>query len=388
MEEKRRVAIVMVTYIGGGLEKVTDIIVEHLRPKGYEFTLFVREIGDFVADRAIKTYDQICIVPNLGDYDENDTIALANAMKGQDFNTVWIAHVDLKNPHILRNVLPPYCRLVYHMHNTPLYRAIISDTNPFMGRHKLFREAKWYITKHLKEKLFKVYTRRALKRIHGMVKEVDKYIVLCPGDVKEMQKYFPKYANKFDYVLNPIPQVKLEQPPVKKKEVLFLGRLNLTEKRPDRLLKIWSKVSNSHPDWKLKFVGNGPNEDRLRQIAKKLNIEKSVEFCGYSLDPSSHLASASILCLTSEYEGFGLVLVEAMQYSTVPMAFNCANGVDMLLQEGRGVPIPMHRINKYARELSRLMDSSDLRGKISKASADFPTTFDPEKIALRWSEIL
>ncbi len=388
MEHKRQVAIVMCTYVGGGLEKVTDIITGKLRQRGYEFTLFCREIGDFVQERAVSTYDHICIVPNLGDYDGHDTVALTDAMRGKHFDSVWIAHVDLKNPELLRTVLPAYCKIVYHMHNTPLYRAKISDTNPFMGRHKIFREAKWFFTKHLKEMLFKVYTRRALKRIKGMAEEVDKYIVLCPGDVKEMQRYFPHIANKFDYVLNPIPQITLSKKNVKNKEVLFLGRLNLTEKRPDRLLKIWSKVCHSHPDWKLKFVGNGPNEDRIKEIARKLGVESSVEFCGYSLDPQSHLASASILCLTSEYEGFGLVLVEAMQYGTVPMAFNCCNGIDMLLSDNRGVPVAMHHINDYARKLAALMDSPQKREEISRNNADYPAVFNPDIIADKWCEIL
>jgi len=379
----------MVTYIGGGLEKVTDIIVGKLRQRGYEFTLFAREIGDFVTERAYQTYDHIIIVPELGNYNGEDTVALAKAMEGHYFDTVWFTHVDLINAGLLRRVLPPQCKLVYHMHNTPLYRAIISDTNPFMGRHKPFREAKWFFTKHLKEKLFKVYTRRALKRIRGMAEEVDRYIVLCEEDVHVMQRFFPDLADKFDYVLNPIPQVHLAENQIaKKNEVLFLGRLNLTEKRPDRLLKIWSKVCREHPDWKLKFVGNGPNEQQIKQIANKLGISDSVEFCGYALDPKQHLMSASILCLTSEYEGFGLVLVEAMQYSAVPMAFNCANGVEMLLQDGRGVLIKMHHLNDYARELSKLMSSAQLRAEIINRNADFPKRFDPDRIADRWCEIL
>ena len=389
MDQKRQVAIVMVTYIGGGLEKVTDIIVEKLRRRGYEFSLFVSKIGDFVNERARQTYDHISIVPELGQYNGGDTIALAKAMEGKHFDTVWLAHTDLKNVDQLRRVLPPECQLIYHMHNTPLYRAIISDTNPFFGRHKPFREAKWFITKHLKEKLFKVYTRRALKRIRGMAEEVDRYIVLCEKDVYVMQKFFPDLSDKFDYVLNPIPQVTVAKNQMQKqKEVLFLGRLNLTEKRPDRLLKIWSKVCRNHPDWKLKFVGNGPNEQQIKRIVSKLGINDSVEFCGYSLDPKQHLMSASILCLTSEYEGFGLVLVEAMQYSVVPMAFNCANGVEMLLQDGRGVLIKKHHINDYARELSKLMTSVQLRDEINKRNADFPKLFDPDIIADRWCEIL
>lgn len=90
----------------------------------------------------------------------------------------------------------------------------------------------------------------------------------------------------------------------------------MPKNRVDRLLRIWSLVEANFPDWELKVVGDGRERRNLEKEAAGLGLHR-VRFCGHSTRVEEHYATAAILCLTSSFEGWGLVLVEAQAAGVV-----------------------------------------------------------------------
>ena len=80
-------------------------------------------------------------------------------------------------------------------------------------------------------------------------------------------------------------------------------------KRPDRLLQVWEKAYHQLPDWELKFVGDGPFRKNLEILAQKLALPR-ITFEGYKEDATPYMDKAAILCLTSTFEGWPLVITE------------------------------------------------------------------------------
>ena len=91
-------------------------------------------------------------------------------------------------------------------------------------------------------------------------------------------------------------------------------------------------MCHKYEDWSLIIVGGGRQLDEMRQLAANLKLV-NVKFEGFQ-DPKSYYERASIFCMTSSYEGFGIVLVEAMQYGVVPMAFNSYISVTDIIENG------------------------------------------------------
>ena len=112
---------------------------------------------------------------------------------------------------------------------------------------------------------------------------------------------------------------KVVTPTNKQKQILFCGRMT-SQKKPYRVLYAWQQIQVHLSDWELLLVGDGPWLDRLKQLSLKLKL-KRVQFCGFQ-DPMPFYQKASILWMTSNFEGWGLVLTEAMQFGCVPIAFN------------------------------------------------------------------
>lgn len=169
----------------------------------------------------------------------------------------------------------------------------------------------------------------------------------------------------------------------KKNELLFVGRIDTLHKRVDLLLEIWNKLNVQFPDWQLKIVGGGDEMDKVVNLSKKLGLQR-VFFEGFQ-NPTAYYRDASIFCMTSSTESFGMVLLEAMQYGTVPFAFNSYLSVtDIIDHEQNGILIPPFDCDKYAEELSSLMRDKFRRERISEMAQIKAKKFSIEKIGDIW----
>lgn len=146
----------------------------------------------------------------------------------------------------------------------------------------------------------------------------------------------------------------------KAKTLLFVGRMEFSAKRPDRIVRIWEKLYQKHLDWKLIMVGDGPAKNVLLKYCNDRSI-KNIEFVG-SADPIKYYQSGSILCVTSTFEGFGLVVVEAQNYNVVPVAYDSYEALRDLIESGQtGFLVKAFSKRSYIATLERLMNSSELR---------------------------
>ena len=173
----------------------------------------------------------------------------------------------------------------------------------------------------------------------------------------------------------------------KQKEVLYVGRINTSQKRVDLLLQVWKLVQNKFLDWELKLVGGGDELDYIKNLSAELNLE-NITFHGYQ-DARPFYESASIICLTSSYEGFGIALIEAMSRGVVPVAFNSYLSVtDIIDDKKSGFLVTPFDVKEYADVLSALMDSQRLLQRSSVEAKKQSTKFDLSIIGKQWLAII
>lgn len=170
----------------------------------------------------------------------------------------------------------------------------------------------------------------------------------------------------------------------KRKQILYVGRIEWRQKRVGRLIDIWRRLFKDFPDWELIIVGDGPIRQELEQ--KSYQMERVV-FTGWQ-DPEPYYRSASILCLTSDFEGWGMVLTEAMTFGTIPVVFNSFAAVTDIIEDGRtGILVPPFSCKRFARELGALMSNAELRAEMSKACIHSVKRFDIQNVADMWEEV-
>jgi glycosyltransferase involved in cell wall biosynthesis len=199
------------------------------------------------------------------------------------------------------------------------------------------------------------YKRKMINDLGYVIANSSNFVLLNENYIQELSLYSSHFdLKKVISINNPLQYSHdVNQTVEKEKRLLYVGRINFSEKRCDLLPLIWERVSKRFPDWHFDIVGDGTKLLELKGLfaAKKL---KNVTFHGYT-NPFVLFQKASILCLTSAIEGYGLVLVEAIENNVVPIAFDVSCGVSDALDNGRlGVLIPPFDFELYCATLEKL----------------------------------
>ena len=219
------------------------------------------------------------------------------------------------------------------------------------------------------------------------VPDCDRFVLLSDGYKNELRELmqFKTLPRNVCVIPNPVtfsPETASETHK-KRKELLWCGRVVFSQKRPDLLLRVWAKLQAAFPAWSLRFVGDGDYLPALKELAGKLGLER-VHFEGFQ-NPDPYYRDASIFCMTSAFEGFPMVLLEAAAFGCVPVAFDSFAAVRDIIDDGEnGALVPAFDLDAYAETLARLMRNDALRERLAKNAVLHSTDFSLEKTGVRW----
>ena len=158
-------------------------------------------------------------------------------------------------------------------------------------------------------------------------------------------------------------------------------------KDQETLLKAFANLKESF--WRLKLVGDGPKRNSLKNISRKLLLNEEEIFHGPSNNIPSILAEADIFAFsTTEAEGFGKVLIEAMA-AKVPIIASDVSACREILFNGKGgILVPPKDINEWTRNLEELIKNEPRREKIAENSFLLKDFFNSKNIANKWYQLL
>ena len=204
--------------------------------------------------------------------------------------------------------------------------------------------------------------------------------------------YAGKRLKNLHVMPNPMALTPCESVPVKDKIIIAVGRLNVWYvKGFDLLLVAWGKISSKYPEWKLQIVGGGSEEsrDRIRSFAKQSGCEKSLELIPYTSDIASLYQKASIFVLSSRYEGFGLVVTEAMSQGCACIAADFkGRQSEIINHEQDGLLCKVESSDAIADNIERLINNQSLRERLQRVGIESSKRFLPELYAERWERLL
>ena len=172
----------------------------------------------------------------------------------------------------------------------------------------------------------------------------------------------------------------------KQKRIIAAGRLEW-EKGFGRLLEVWRIVSVRHPDWQLDLFGEGQMYDTLLYFIR-INKISRVNIHEFTLDISAEYAKSSICVVTSYFEGFSLVLLEALRHGVPCIAFDCPYGPESIIEDARcGFLVHDGEIKLFAERLCRLIEDQELRNQFSAAAIERSKVFNADIIMNQWDKL-
>ena len=169
--------------------------------------------------------------------------------------------------------------------------------------------------------------------------------------------------------------------------LLAVGRLG-EEKGFDRLISAFSKISGRFPDWDLAILGEGSLRGELEhQIAEEGQLGR-VLLPGRAGNVADWLLRADLFAMTSHFEGFPNVLIEAMSYGLPAVSFDCDTGPRDVISSGlNGILVPQDDVEALANSLADLMGNPERRDVMAANAIKVRETFSMATIAKRWRDL-
>ncbi len=215
-----------------------------------------------------------------------------------------------------------------------------------------------------------------------IVRRFDRFVVLT----KEDAGYWGTLPN-----LMVIPNAALQTTTLQanthtSRRVIAVGRLDY-QKGFDRLIEAWHLLpADLHKTWRLDIFGQGEWQEMLAQQIRGFNLEDSIQIHPPTMDIVQEYASSTFLVMTSHYEGFPMVMIEAMSCGLPVVSFDYPCGPrDIIQQETNGLLVPDGDLQALALAMQQLMSDEALRTRLGSAALKVTETYNEDNVMKQWT---
>lgn len=370
----------------GGTERVAWLVSRYLKNKGHNISYlcryFVDDCNSVLSDIIPKSLDKNEEIRYIDKYITDKNIDIIINEGGNTDDIYLFSHANI--PY---NVKIISC----------LHFDVSGDLKYFYSSFKYtlddfsIKDITKYLSRLIKLPILKIYhTSKRKKRYAHMVKYSDKVVLLSDKSVNSYIKFIHNKSikNKLVSIINPntfnTDKININD---KKNIIIYVGRMEYSPKRVDRVLRVWQLLQDKYPLWNLKLLGGGSYFDRYKELATKLKLQR-VEWVGYA-DSEPYYTKAKILLLTSNFEGTPMVIPEAMAYGVVPIVMDSFINADLHIKNGEnGFLTKPFSCKEMAAKCEHIMNDADLYKELSNNAQDSIKKYNIENIGPKWEELI
>ena len=221
-----------------------------------------------------------------------------------------------------------------------------------------------------------------MRNLVGKLQQLDKLVVLTDKDKASWVELSNVVAIPDPLSFQPSSRSELGN-----KRVIAVGRYSY-EKGYDMLLSAWKKVAQECPGWRLDIFGDG-DKSSLEQLIESLNIDRNTcALHGRTADIEKEYVDSSLFVCSSRFEGFGMVIVEAMACGLPVVSFDCPWGPGSIISDGDdGVLVENANVDALADKIIQVLNSEIYMQKLARNAIDKSNKYKLESIALKWKSL-
>lgn len=227
----------------------------------------------------------------------------------------------------------------------------------------------------------KIYDWRAINKL----RKCDCFVVLTQGDCH----FWSKYIHHVKVLPNPLtsyPET-INDVPKDNYRIISVGRLTPI-KRFDRLIDAFAMISNFIPNWHIDIFGDGSDKDSLNSQITKLHLNNRIMIHPPTNDIFTEMKKSQFLVMTSESEGFPLVLMEAMACGIPCLSFDCPYGPGEIIEHNKtGLLAVNGDISDLANKMQYLMMNPDIIEEMSKEARASASKYKKETVMKAWEQL-
>lgn len=230
------------------------------------------------------------------------------------------------------------------------------------------------------------HSRPLRKSIQRRYSGLDALAVLTDEDLREYEKVLSG-RTRLVRIPNSVAPMGGPRADLGAKTVLAAGRLT-PQKGFDMLIEAWGRVARVHPDWRLRICGRGDRTDDLQRLVAERGLSEVIALPG-PRDLEEEMANASIFVLSSRFEGFPLVLLEAMSKGMAIVSFDCPTGpADVVDDHRNGILVPARDVDGLASGILELIEDEDLRRRLGPAAVETAAAYSLASVGPQWDALV
>lgn len=236
-----------------------------------------------------------------------------------------------------------------------------------------------------------------LFHIENYSRIVNRITNLSDGTILLSESYIPDFIREFkpidkkkiSAIPNPLVFNAIDKTIKKKKQVIVIGRIYEKQKNIKAALRIWKSLEKEgYNGWQMILCGEGPDKDEIVSVIENLQLT-NFKYLGAVSNPKPLYEESSIIMMTSNYEGFPMTILEAIQCGCVPIIFNSFSAIADVIDDGiNGFVIQNKNERDFALRLKQVFDGNIPIENMSLNAKDKSDKFSILSIGSRWDEIL
>lgn len=218
-----------------------------------------------------------------------------------------------------------------------------------------------------------------MRKITKNCKKLDALVLLTKSDAKNWEKVTKTYI-----IPNPLPFAPYSTSTCENKQAIFVARMS-EQKGYEYLIHAWEIVYAKHPDWILNIYGDGEEKEIIRTTILQKGLNSVIHLKGTTTNIQEKYLKSSICILSSRFEGFGMVLLEAMACGVPCVAFDCPYGPSDIIKNGEDGFLVEH-LNSIAlaERICDLIEDETLRKTMGSAAKRNIQRYNKEKVMGEW----
>lgn len=243
---------------------------------------------------------------------------------------------------------------------------------------------KYFRIQYSRHGLLGLADRLRTRQDEKIVRQFDSFVVLTEED----KGYWGELPN-IEAIPNAAITANASQSDCTAHRVIAVGRLDY-QKGFDRLIEAWSIVKKDfeYSDWQLDIFGQGEWKEMLERMIRENELTNCAHINQPTNDIEEEYCHSSLIVMTSHFEGFGMVLVEAMLHGIPAIAFDCKCGPKDIIEDGRnGLLVPEGDVPTLAEAMKKLMSDESLRRKMGTEALKIKEKYSEEAVMGRWIKL-